>query len=700
MALTQENRLLELTTPLGKDKLLLESLDGEERILGLFRFNLELLSEAKDIDFADIVGKAVTVKLRKAGGERVIHGVVCDFEQGGIEREAEVDYYRYRATVVPWLWNLTQAADCRIFQDKTVPQIIEAVFSGRGFGDYRMSLSGSYSPRTYCVQYRESDFDFVSRLMEEEGIFYFFEHSASRHTLVLGEAPGAHAACPGTSSLPYAPEAGRRGKLNVLSFVQRHAVGPAKVVLRGLFNYEDPNVDLTAEAASQVRIGRNDKLAVYDYPAPYTKLADGDHYARRRIEIAEARHAVAEGASDCPDLTAGFKLSLTGHFRGEYNREYLLTAVRHHAVNNLLRDASAADYDNAFRCIPASAPFRPERVTPRPRMHGAQTAKVVGPSGEEIYTDKYGRIKVQFPWDRNGRNNENSSCWLRVAQVWAGAGWGGMMLPRVGQGVVVDFLDGDPDQPLVVGRVYNATAMPPYGLPDNRTQSGIKSRSTAQGDAETFNELRFEDKKGSELIYFHAEKDFHRVVQNNDRLEVGDDAAEDGSQTIVIKKNRTATVKEGDETVTIEQGNRTVTVKQGDDLHEVKAGKRTVRVEGDDSHEVNTGHRTVTVKTGNSTLSVKTGNRSVSVDTGNDELTVKMGNQTTKASLGKVTIEAMQGIELKVGGNSIKIDQSGVTISGIVVKVQGSAQTQIKGAMVQVNGDGMLTLKGAITLIG
>jgi type VI secretion system secreted protein VgrG len=304
-------------------------------------------------------------------------------------------------------------------------------------------------------------------------------------------------------------------------------------------------------------------------------------------------------------------------------------------------------------------------MTPKPFVQGTQTAVVVGPSGQEIFTDKYGRVKVQFHWDRLGKNDADSSCWLRVGSIWAGKGWGAVHIPRIGQEVIVAFEEGDPDRPIIIGSVYNADMMPPYTLPDNMTQSGIKSRSTLKGTADNFNELRFEDKKGSEQVYFHAEKDFDRVVENNDTLKVGSSKAEDGSQTIEIWKNRTETVKQGNETVTIEQGNRTVSVNQGNDEHNVKQG-----------------------------------NRSVVINMGNDSLAIKMGNQTTKLDMGASSTEAMQSITLKVGQNSITIDQTGVTIKGMMVSIEGQVQTTVKGLMTQVQGSAMTQIQGGITMIG
>jgi type VI secretion system secreted protein VgrG len=323
------------------------------------------------------------------------------------------------------------------------------------------------------------------------------------------------------------------------------------------------------------------------------------------------------------------------------NQDYVLTSVRHEAADASVAGDGDSHYANTFACMPARVIFRPARTTPWPAVQGPQTAVVAGPAGDEIYVDKYGRVKVQFFWDRQGKMDENSSCWIRVSQSWAGKNWGAAFHPRVGQEVVVDFLEGDPDRPLITGRVYNAVQTQPYDLPGDKTRSGIKSRSSKGGGADDFNELRFEDKKGSEDVYFHAQKDFHRVVENDDDLKVGHD------QTIEIKNNRTETVKEGDEKVAVEKGNREVTI-----------------------------------------------------DMGNDTLTIKMGNQTTKLNLGKSETEAMQSIELKVGQSSVKLDQTGVTIKGLTVSVEGQLQTSVKGMMTQIGGDAMLQQSGGVIMIG
>ncbi|MDQ8021125.1 MAG: type VI secretion system tip protein TssI/VgrG [Moraxellaceae bacterium] len=707
MPIDDSKRLLAFTSPLGDDALLVERFSGEERVSGLFAFEVDLLSEQDSIDFGAVVGKPAAIRLKLADdSDRYLHGIIARFAQVGSEDLR----YRYRAELRPWFWMLQHTSDCRIFQSLSVPDILEKIFKARGFNDFRKALSKSYSPRTYCVQYRESDFDFACRLMEEEGIYYFFEHAADKHTLVLADASSAVQACPVKSSLPYRPAAGMTEGDDVTDWLRSLTIVPNKVSLRD-FNFEQPSTDLTASSATIAAKAKQSLLELYDYPGGHAQVANGEAYAKLQMEEWEARQARIEGRGDCRTLAAGYSFTLTQHFRADNNGDYLLLSVQHQAVNNLPWQNDDGSYQNRFVCQPKATVFRPPRVTPRPLMHGAQTATVVGPSGEEIYTDAHGRVKVQFHWDRVGTKNEQSSCWIRVSQGWSGVTWGAIHIPRVGQEVIVDFLEGDPDQPLITGHVYNAEKTPPYSLPANKTQSGIKSRSTPNGTAENFNELRFEDKKDNEDVFFHAEKDFHRVVKNDDDLKIGHD------QTEEIKNNRTTTVKEGNDMLTVEKGDRSVTVSEGnfshtvtkgaqtvtiegDDACTVKTGKRTVTVEtGDDTHQVKTGKRVVLVDTGNDQKVVKTGNRTVEVSLGNDELTVKTGNQVTKVSVGSSTTEALGGIELKVGPNSVKIDSSGITIKGMNVKIEGQIQAEVKGAMAKVTGDGMLTLKGGVTMI-
>ncbi len=683
---TQAGRFLAASTPLGKDVLLLTAFQGEEELSRLFSYRLEFLSTNQAADPKAIVGKAVTWTVQPVGkAPRYFNGFVSRFSAGALQVQGLRYYW---AEVVPWLWFLGRGANCRIFQNKTAPEVIEQVFRDLGFSDYKLDLKGTYPKLEYCVQYRETHLDFVSRLMEEFGIFYFFQHAADKHTLVLADHKGAYKDC-AQKTVEYAAKG--QGPQEITAWEHRYTFRTGKWAQTD-YNFETPSTSLLTNTKTVIDVVGADKFEVFDYPGRYGKTGEGTPITKVRMEAEEADYDTVEAAGGCNSFTPGGKFTLAGHeVAGEKGKGYVITSIRHSALDEsytaVAGEPTRQSYTNRYTCIPDAVTFRPARLTPRPVVRGPQTAVVVGPKGEEIYTDKYGRVKVQFFWDRLGKKDENSSCWVRVAELIAGKQWGMVYHPRIGQEVMVEFLEGDPDRPLITGRVYNAEQMPPYPLPGNQTQSGFKSRSSKGGAADNFNELRFEDKKGSEEVYFHAEKDFNRVVENNDTLKVGFEKkdkgnqtievfnsqslkvgcpqASEGSQTIEVWKDRTEAVKTGNEKVTIEKGNRDVNVKMGNDTHKVDMG-----------------------------------NRVVELGMGNDTLTIKMGNQTTKLNLGASSTEALQSIELKVGQSSLKVDQMGVTIKGMMIQVEGQIQTQVKGLMMQVQGTAMTQIQGGITMIG
>jgi type VI secretion system secreted protein VgrG len=661
---TQANRPLEATTPLGKDVLLLVGVTGHEEISKLFNFRLELLAEkTATVAFDKLLGQKVTVKLQlpDKGKYRYFNGICNRVSQG----EQDEDFTAYSLEIVPQFWLLTRRAQSRIFQHISVPDILKKVLEGM---DVTYELQGTFEKRDFCVQYRETDFDFASRLMEEEGIFYFFKHADGSHKMVVANSPQSHT---DLGQITFETmSGGNRPDDRIFAWKKGQELRSGKYTLWD-HSFELPHKHLDTDKTIQdsvtagkvthkLKVGGNDKLEIYDFPGEYAQRFDGIDRGggeqaselqkifqdnKRTVEIRMQEEAAAsltiDGAGNSRQLTSGHKFALNKHF--DADGQYVLTRVDHAAnMPGEYRSGSGGfTYSNSFVCIPSAVPFRPSRDTWKPTVQGTQTAVVVGNSGDEIFTDKYGRVKVQFHWDRNGKNDGDSSCWCRVATFWAGKQWGAIHIPRVGQEVIVAFQEGDPDQPIIVGSVYNADMMPPYKLPDNKTQSGIKTRSTLKGSTDNFSELRFEDKKGSEDIYFHAEKDFHRVVENDDDLKVGN------NQTIEIKKDRTENVKEGNEKVTVEKGNRDVKISMG-----------------------------------------------------NEALLISMGDQSTKLDLGKSETEAMQSIELKVGQSSIKIDQMGVTIKGMMIKVEGQVMTEVKGLMTTVNASAILTVKGGVTMIG
>ncbi len=649
------NDLFSVTTPIdGQGAFALVSLDGQEGISRLFRFRLELVSSNTAVAPSDLVGQGITFSIASGqGGDRYFHGLVRQLAVGGLLDTAR----SYIVELVPWLWFLTRTADCRIYQNLSTVQIVEQIFGDLGFSDYQSKLTGSYSPREYCVQYRETAFQFVSRLLEEEGIFYYFTHADGKHTLVLADDASGYASCP-ESSVVYLPiEPREQPSDRLVGWQHAYDYRSGKFTLTD-YNFEQPTNSLVSSAPTTVSLPSISSYEIFDYPGIYQDTGRGSTLSGLRVGADEAAYDVVLARSTYRTFTPGGKFTVTRHSdQSEVNQSYVITSIEH-------TTAGREDYRNRFDAIPATVVYRPERKTPRPMIRGTQTAVVVGSSGEEIWPDKYGRIKVQFHWDRLGKNDENSSCWIRCAQAWTGAAWGVQFIPRIGQEVVVSFLEGNPDQPLIIGTVTNADEMPAYTLPDNKTRSYIRTRSSKQGDSTASNEIRFEDKKSSEEVYIHAQKDLNEIVENDRTLTVGSSKADDGSQTITVYKDRTITVQTGNESTTIKQGNRTVEID-----------------------------------TGNDSLTLKQGNRAVEIDAGNDTLTIKQGNLSIQMNAGSGTIEAAQTITLKVGSNSIEISQQGITVKGAMVSVQGQAQVQVQAPNIQVSADAALILKGGIVNI-
>ncbi len=703
----QEDRVLWIK-PVSGVEFELESFVGEEALSRTFRFQLELISEKLDVKPESLIGQKVTFGIdddANAGadtkrGKRNFNGIVQSLRSGLTKDEKR----RYSVVVVPEFWFFKKRHDCRIFQNKSVKDVIKDVFTKLSFSDYRLDLRESYPALEYCVQYNESDFDFVHRLMEENGIFYFFSHSDGKHEMVLADSKTAYAYA---AQKDVIQTSGSAEKSCIRAWSRHFTQISGKTLFRD-YDFTKPSDKLEATADTKVKLDGVAKYEVYDYPGLYEDVQGGRTRAKVRMEAEEAGYDVAEGSGTYESFSPGLKFKFEYHENSaEEKQEFALIAVRHKVVQLARSDKSTISYSNEFRCIPKDVLFRPESTTPRPSIPGLQTAKVVGTSGEEIDTDKYGCVKVKFPWDRASEANENSSCWIRVAQPSAGKNWGSIMLPRIGMEVVVQFENGNPDRPIVTGTLYNAEYMPPYALPDNKTQSGFKSRSSKTGKAEDFNELRFEDKKDSEQIYMHAQKDMERVVENDDTLTVGKD--DEGSQTVTIEKDQTITINKGKRALTVKEGDASETVEAGDRAVTVTKGKDTKKVEGDrlvevakgkDTHKIKSGDRTVELGAGNDKLMIKQGNQTTELGMGNVTTTLKMGNQTTKLKLGKSTLDAMQGIELKVGQNKIKIDQTGITISGLQIKIEGKIQTEVKGLMCTVKGDAMLQAKGGITMLG
>ncbi len=560
MEITQAEREITIKTQLGADTLVLRSVVVREELARLPSMQAELVSLKEDISFEDLLGTNATISLKLIDGTRFFNGYITSVTQIGNQGSFAV----YEAIIHPWLWFLTRTTDCRIFQNQTVPDIVKTVFRDLGYTDFKEKLSNNYPLQDYCVQYRETDFNFVSRLLEQEGIYYYFIQEDGRHELILADGYSSHQPIPAPSSIPFYPpdEAVVRKEAACTHWHVAKQVLPGKYMLND-FDFKRPRASLL----SSHTIPRSHAIAdyeVYDYPGEYTQIDAGNSYARTRIEELHADYEQVSGRSDVRTLLVGGLFTLAEHPREDQNREYLLTAVTQTLHSDAFEGQTTTSgqhlYSNHFTGIDSKTPFRPARLTPKPHIRGPQTAMVVGPAGEEIYTDEHGQVKLQFHWDRYGKSDENSSCWVRVSQVWAGKNWGAMHIPRIGQEVIVEFLEGDPDHPIITGRVYNGEQIPPYGLPANKTQSGIKSRSSKDGSGANFNEIRMEDKKGNEQLYIHAEKNQDNIVENDETTSIGHDRTETvgHDETITIGNNRSEQVGVN-ETIAI-GNNRTETV--------------------------------------------------------------------------------------------------------------------------------------------
>jgi type VI secretion system secreted protein VgrG len=560
MAIEQAHRRIAISTPLGKDVLLLRGFTGSEAISQLFHFDLDLLSENDSIKFQDVVGKNVTLRIYDAaGGERHWNGFISRFSQGAQDRRLTA----YRAQMVPWLWFLTRTADCRIFQNQKAPDIIQKIFKDLGFSDFKLRLYGDFVTRDYCVQYRETDFNFVSRLMEEEGICYYFDHKDGKHTLILANDASAHEPCPNQNTARYDFRGGSVVYEDVVTEWQYQEEFRTGKWAQTDYNFETPSTSLA------VAVSGKTPYEIYEYTGEYRVRPVGERLAKIRLQEQTTPTIVFQGAGGCRYFSPGYQFTLQDHYRSDLNQAYLLTAVRQMVSQGGSYQVGAGGeeptYRNSFECIPFSTPFRPQRVTPEPFVQGCQTAVVVGPAGEEIYTDKYGRVKVQFHWDREGKKNENSSCWIRVSHPWAGQGWGVISIPRIGQEVIVDFLEGDPDQPIITGRVYNAEQMPPFGMPAGALVSGVKSNSTKGGGG--YNEISLNDTKGTELINIHAQFDQQKKVEHDERVNVGNDRTEEvkHDETIKIGNDKSELVMR-DRTLDVVR-DKTETVRHNKSVH-------------------------------------------------------------------------------------------------------------------------------------
>ncbi len=642
---TQKHRMISVNTPLGEDVLVFGRMTVTEQLGRLFECDVELFSEKTDIQITDVLGKNITIRLEMPNrrGTRYFNGFVTRFGYLGTRG---LRYGAYRATLSPWLWFLTRTSDCRIFQKKKVPDIIKEIFREQGFTDFKDKLNGSYREWEYCVQYRETDFNFISRLMEQEGMYYYFEHENGKNTVVLADGYSSHGKFPQYEQLPYFPPDihDHRERDHLSEWLSFKQVQPGAYALND-FDFKAPRKNLRA-VLNQPKSHALADFEMYDYPGDYVEPGDGNNYSKIRLQELLAQHEIAQGRGNAAGLAVGYLFSLTQCPREEQNREYLIVSATHRLESDEYESFSGGaisgkPYLGEIVAIEAKQPYRAPRITPKPVVQGPQTAIVVGPKGEEIYTDQYGRVKCQFHWDRHGSADQDSSCWIRVAQNWAGKKWGSFNLPRIGQEVIVDFLEGDPDQPIITGRVYNGANMPPYGLPDKKMVSTLKSLSTPGGGG--FNEIRLDDTKDKEQIFIHGQYNQDVRIENDSLEWIGND------RHLIVKNNQFEQV-DSDKHLTIKGSQKE---KVGGDKHQQVKGDHNQKVSGALSINVT------------QDIQEKTGQK-YALQAG-QEIHLKAGM--------KVVIEAGMELTIKASGGFIKIDSSGVTIQGTMVKINsgGSA---------------------------
>jgi type VI secretion system secreted protein VgrG len=688
--------------------------EGEEAISNPFQFNLELAMDETEPDFEAILGKSGLLTIEGSEGTRYVSGILSKFEQTGEPTRLT----QYKAELVPKIWLLGLRRQSRIFQEMSVPDIIKKVLSDAKLpsNEFQFKLKRTYSPREYCVQYRESDLAFISRLMEDEGIYFWFEHSKSGHILIMADASSAHIPIEGDSKLLFHSATGEEPELeHVFKFRYAQEVRPGAVVLRD-FDFKKPKLDLTANKSAD----RDTDLQIYDYPGSYVAPTDGTALIEVRLQELQASRKVGEGKSNCRRLIPGYKFTLEQHQRKDFNCEYLLTRVAHVGSQiQALKEAAGATQANEYRadisCIPANLQFRPARRTPRPVVHGSQTAIVTGPAGEEIYPDEHGRVKAQFHWDREGKRDEKSSCWMRVSQTWAGPSWGAIVIPRIGQEVIVQFLEGDPDRPIITGTVYNGDNRPPFSLPGGKSQAGFKTNSTLGGSG--YNEFILDDTKSNELIRVHGQYDMDTTIEHDLREHVLNDRSRDvtNNETIKIGVNQNYSIGSNqtgnvgaDKSITVgvnhtENIGAKMTITIGAALSEtvgagvtqqigaalvqnvgasksVTIGSSLVESISANAEQTIGGNKSVVISGARTTAITK--NDTINVD-GNQEATI--GKDSAIDVGKKLSIEAGDQITIKTGKASITMKKDGTI--------------QIEGKDITIKGSGSITGKASKNLV-
>ena len=664
----QDTRFLSLTTTFGENELVLEKVTGTERFSELFEYELECRAPENNLPAVDIVGHNATFCIKHPDGDvRFFNGFVKRFANSGRDDHSTM----YRMTIVPWFWFLTQTSDCRIFQKKNVPTIVEKIFTEAGFHDFDMSgLSKKYPKREYCVQYRESDFAFISRLLEEEGIYYYFRHENGKHVLIIADASSGYIDDGQNRFEAEVPSSTSEIFDKVTNWERQFKFGSGNFSHTD-YNFEAPAANLLKHEPSINKIA-NDHLELFEFPGRFGEGAIGQSLSRIRIEEVEKSFDTVTGEATYHWMTPGRIFSVSNHPQSnEIGRKHVLVGISFEAsVRGTYVTADQADEIvmlTKFECIPDSVSFRPDRATPQPIVEGPQTAVVVGPKNEEIYVDKFGRVKCQFHWDRRGKKNEKSSCWIRTSQTHAGNGWGAMDIPRIGEEVIVDFLEGDPDRPIITGRVYNADNPPPFALDENNNAAGKTRRgsTTKTHKGGGYNEMSMDDATGNEQIRMNAQKNMNSNVNNDQTLSVGN--------------NRTDTIGNDD---TLKVGNNSTT-SVGNDMSVDVANNQTT--DAGKKIVMNAGS-SITLKCGASKIFMNSGG--VINITGTIITTMAAANAAVVAPLTQVVGGAMLttagGINMLQGGVT-HIGAAGLcSVSGGKVDVVGGT-TSVKGAPVKLN---------------
>lgn len=690
--LLQTNRQARIKTPFGgENAAVLTRFTVTERLSEPFTIVADVIVTEGAATINEHLGAPISIEVAAGPGRsRSFHGRLWEIS----ELESTTAGSHYRLTLKPWSSFLDLNIESRMYQAKKVEDIAKDVVGRRsGIGPkLRFAVDSAFPQLEYCVQWQESDHDFISRLFERHGIYYYFKHSVGEHEMVATDFKSHHQPVEGITNpievMPYSQGIGRPGGA-IWGWTRRFEVG-SHMATSSDFDFLTPAQKLKTEKTAQL-VSTMDKAKVgelYVHPGGFTKATGdgrGQQISDRLLEAAraEGERCIAEG--DAFAASVGSTIEIKSGPRAS-PAKYLIVATTHVYSGSRFRSGSGGEDELSVKMelIPSSVQYRPAQKTPRPRIYGPQTAIVAGAQGEEIETDKHGRIKVHFHWDRVQEGGSTSSCWIRVAQSVAGAKWGGFVLPRIGQEVVVEFLNGDPDAPLVTGAVYNGANEVPYALPANKTRSTFKSRSTPKSQG--FNELRIEDKAGSEEVFFHAEKDLNSIIDK-------------GNETRTLNSgNRTTTISKGDETLKITEGKRTETI-YGDETLTIEKGNRTETIYGDETLTIQKGNRSDTIKTGNDELAISMGNRTTSIDMGNDELTLKMGNRVIKVNLGKHSTEAMQSIELKCGMSTFKMTPASIEMKSMTIKIEAQVMLQTKGLMVQQEASALHIIKGGLVMI-